>query len=111
MASDFVETLRAMLEVLDPELNQDFTDHFMETGFDLSRVLFIATANTESDIPEALHDRLIVDYLVIIFMKKKIASEYLIPDVCERSGFFRKILNFLKRSFIKSFVNILEKGV
>lgn len=59
MASDFRgDPASAMLEVLDPELNHDFTDHFMETGFDLSRVLFIATANTESDIPEALHDRL-----------------------------------------------------
>lgn len=89
MASDFRgDPASAMLEVLDPELNQDFTDHFMETGFDLSRVLFIATANTESDIPEALHDRLEIVRLpgYYIHEKKKIASEYLIPEVCERSG-------------------------
>lgn len=89
MASDFRgDPASAMLEVLDPELNQDFTDHFMETGFDLSRVLFIATANTESDIPEALHDRLEIVRLpgYYVHEKMKIASEYLIPEVCERSG-------------------------
>lgn len=89
MASDFRgDPASAMLEVLDPELNQDFTDHFMETGFDLSRVLFIATANTENDIPEALHDRLEIVRLpgYYVHEKMKIASEYLIPEVCERSG-------------------------
>lgn len=89
MASDFRgDPSSAMLEVLDPELNQDFTDHFMETGFDLSRILFIATANNESDIPEALHDRLEIVRLpgYYVHEKKKITADYLIPQVCERSG-------------------------
>jgi ATP-dependent Lon protease len=89
MASDFRgDPASAMLEVLDPELNHDFADHFMEVGLDLSRVLFIATANSEEDIPAALHDRLEMVRLpgYYIHEKQSIAKEYLIPKVCERCG-------------------------
>jgi ATP-dependent Lon protease len=89
MASDFRgDPASAMLEVLDPELNTDFTDHFMEVGFDLSRVLFIATANTESSIPEPLRDRLEIVRLPGYYAHEKmsIAREYLIPKICENSG-------------------------
>ncbi len=89
MGSDFRgDPTSAMLEVLDPELNKDFTDHFMEVGLDLSRVLFIATANAEEDIPEALHDRLEIVRLpgYRTDEKQKIAREYLMPKVCERCG-------------------------
>ena len=89
MASDFRgDPASAMLEVLDPEQNHDFTDHFMEVGLDLSRVLFIATANSEGEIPEALRDRLEIVRLPGYYPHEKlqIASKYLIPRICERTG-------------------------
>ena len=89
MASDFRgDPASAMLEVLDPEQNHDFTDHFMEVGLDLSRVLFIATANSESEIPEALRDRLEIVRLPGYYPHEKIqiASNYLLPRICERTG-------------------------
>lgn len=89
MASDFRgDPASAMLEVLDPEQNHDFTDHFMEVGLDLSRVLFIATANNEAEIPEALRDRLEMVRLPGYYPHEKlqIASKYLLPRICERTG-------------------------
>ena len=89
MASDFRgDPASAMLEVLDPEQNHDFTDHFMEVGLDLSRVLFIATANSEGEIPEALRDRLEIVRLPGYYPHEKlqIASKYLVPRICERTG-------------------------
>jgi ATP-dependent Lon protease len=82
MAADFRgDPASALLEVLDPEQNHDFTDHFMEVGLDLSRVLFIATANSEAEIPDALRDRLEVVRLPGYYAheKKQIASKFLIP--------------------------------
>jgi ATP-dependent Lon protease len=77
-----------MLEVLDPEQNHDWTDHCLEVGLDLSRVLFIATANSESEIPEALRDRLEIVRLPGYYPHEKlqIASKYLVPRICERTG-------------------------
>ena len=89
MASDFRgDPASAMLEVLDPEQNHDFTDHFMEVGLDLSRVLFIATANSEGEIPEALRDRMEVVRLPGYYPHEKlqIAGKYLLPRICERTG-------------------------
>ena len=89
MAADFRgDPASALLEVLDPEQNHDFTDHFMEVGLDLSRVLFIATANSEAEIPDALRDRLEVVRLPGYYAheKKQIASKFLIPKICERCG-------------------------
>jgi len=89
MSSDFRgDPASALLEVLDPELNHDFTDHFMEVGVDLSRVLFIATANVEENIPEALRDRLEVVRLAGYFAHEKmeIAERHLVPKVRSRNG-------------------------
>lgn len=89
MSSDFRgDPASALLEVLDPELNHDFTDHFMEVGVDLSRVLFIATANVEENIPEALRDRLEVVRLAGYFAHEKmeIAGKHLVPKVRGRNG-------------------------
>ena len=104
MASDFRgDPASALLELLDPEQNKNFTDHFMEVGFDLSKVLFIATANTESDIPPALFDRLEVVRLSGYYKYEKlsIAENYLIPNVLKRSGLETSDLTLSKEQIEK----------
>lgn len=89
MASDFRgDPASALLELLDPEQNKYFSDHFMEVGLDFSRVLFIATANTEQDIPPALFDRLEVVRLPGYYKHEKIqiAEKHLLPAAASRSG-------------------------
>lgn len=78
----------ALLEVLDPHQNSEFQDHYLNIGFDLSEVLFVATANTVDTIPEALVDRLEIIYIpgYTTHEKYKIASNYLIPRQLDESG-------------------------
>jgi ATP-dependent Lon protease len=78
----------ALLEVLDPEQNRTFTDHYLELEFDLSDVLFVATANTLQDVPEPLRDRMEVIRLpgYLDTEKREIASRFLWPRQAERHG-------------------------
>ncbi|MEQ1857718.1 MAG: endopeptidase La, partial [Longimicrobiales bacterium] len=78
----------ALLEVLDPEQNRTFTDHYLELEFDLSDVLFVATANTLQDVPEPLRDRMEVIRLpgYLDTEKRAIAAKFLWPRQTERHG-------------------------
>lgn len=89
MASDYKgDPSSAMLEVLDPEQNALFSDHYIEEAYDLSHVLFIATANYLENIPEALRDRLEIIQLSSYtdVEKTHIAREHLFPKQLEENG-------------------------
>ena len=78
----------AMLEVLDPEQNNEFYDNYLEMGYDLSKVLFIATANDISQIPAPLRDRMEMVQVngYTVEEKVQIAKKYLLPKQLEAHG-------------------------
>jgi ATP-dependent Lon protease len=89
MASDYKgDPSSAMLEVLDPEQNSFFSDHYIEESYDLSNVLFIATANYLENVPAALKDRLeIIELSSYTDVEKvNIAKEHLIPKQLKQNG-------------------------
>jgi len=88
----------ALLEVLDPEQNSSFRDHYLDLPFDISNILFIVTANTLDTIPRPLLDRMEVIRLSGYIEEEKvaIARKYLIPKSLDRSGLKKKDVRYKK---------------
>lgn len=93
----------AMLEVLDPEQNSDFHDNFLEMGYDLSKVMFIATANNLSNIQPALLDRMEIINVTgyTIEEKVEIAKRHLLPKQLEDHGLTSEHLKIGKKQLEK----------
>jgi len=100
MGSDFRgDPASAMLEVLDPEQNRTFRDHYLDLPFDLSGVMFVTTANTLDTIPGPLRDRMEVIQLsgYTVEEKLQIGKRYLVPRQIERTGLKRSQIAFTDR--------------
>ncbi len=104
----------ALLEVLDPEQNCNFTDNFLEVPFDLSKVMFITTANSTTTIPRPLLDRMEMIYLpgYVAEEKIKIAKKHLIPRILKEHGLTAKDM-VIPESTLKSIIGAytMEAGV
>ena len=96
--SAFSDPSAAMLEVLDPEQNNTFMDHYLEVEYNLSNVLFLCTANTTQDIPAPLLDRMEVIQLAgyTELEKQHIAERFLVPRQCKSHGLTAKRIRFRK---------------
>jgi ATP-dependent Lon protease len=97
MGADFRgDPASAMLEVLDPEQNSTFRDHYLDLAFDLSAVMFVTTANTLDTVPAALRDRMEVIQLAGYTEEEKleIAKRYLVPRQIERNGLKKSRITF-----------------
>jgi ATP-dependent Lon protease len=104
MSMDFRgDPASALLEVLDPEQNSTFNDHFLDVDFDLSEVMFITTANDLYKIPSPLRDRMEIIRLpgYLDYEKLEIAKQFLIPKQLKNHGLSSETLNFTDIGIVK----------
>jgi len=93
----------ALLEVLDPEQNHTFNDHYLDVDYDLSQVMFITTANTLHGIPPPLQDRMeiirLAGYMEV--EKLRIAEQFLVPKQLEANGFTDEQVQLTRKAIVK----------
>ncbi len=101
-----------LLDILDSNLNKNFTDNYIEESFDLSKVLFILTANDVNSINPVLRDRLEIIYIdnYTSFDKKDIAIKYLLPKICQKYSI--KKINIIEEEIVELINNYtIEPGI
>jgi ATP-dependent Lon protease len=106
LASNMGDPASALLEVLDPEQNNSFSDHYLEVPYDLSDVFFIGTANSLNDIPEPLKDRMEIIQIHSYTTTEKfhIAKRHLVDEVLENHGLTSEQLK-IKDDAIKAIID------